>query len=414
MIGVVEAYMHLAYNLYLLGHNTEKNKHSAKLQNRLLKRLKNSNEFPGAYFESYVCAILIRAGFEVFFEDETDGNSRCDFTVTCKQSGKYYSVEAKAFRRYDTFGVTENTTRVSLNKGIKYKLHDALKKPSQFPRIIFIEVNLPEATREDSIKWTEEAVRAVQDAEGLTVDRVPTDPAFIIITNHPHQYYLEGNPGRSVVAAGYKIPDFGHSKAFSSLREMYYAKRKHIDIHNILASFKSHYEIPSTFDGSLPSETFHGNSERLVIGDTYFFEDIGDNGLIATVTSATVNKFDKLIYIGTDKGRILTRPISDDELKDYEQHPDTFFGVVHRQGARIEDPFELFEWMLNVYINTSKQRLLELMKDRPDIEQLARLSQEELAIFCCEGWVNASLQERERASLSAKSALRAEGPPTNE
>ncbi len=177
---------------------------------------------------------------------------------------------------------------------------------------------------------------------------------------------------------------------------MYYAKQKYLDIHSIIDSIKTHYDIPSTFDGSLPSEAFHGKSHRIVIGERYFFEDVGEEGMEATVTSATVSKHEKVIYVGTDNGHILTCPISDEELQDYEKHPDTYFGIVHRQGRNTEDPFELFEWMLSNYINTPKERLLEFMKDRPDIEQLKPLSQKKLAIICCEGWVNALVQKRER------------------
>ena len=47
MTGAVEAYLGLAYNLYLLAHNVE-------LQDRMIKRLKDRPNFLGAYYETYV------------------------------------------------------------------------------------------------------------------------------------------------------------------------------------------------------------------------------------------------------------------------------------------------------------------------------------------------------------------------
>jgi hypothetical protein len=397
MIGAVQAYMDLAYNLYLLGHNTVRNKFSDKLQNRLKNRLKNVDEFPGAYYESYVGAGLIKAGFEVEFGDEVSGVSACDYIVTSKSSNKKYAVEAKAIKRLGALGATRNASvSNNLERSIKNQLKDALAKPSAHPRIIFIEVNLPENITETERGWIDEAVRIVRIAENLVIKGKPTDSAYVILTNHPHHYHqTDENFGRAAVAVGFKIPDFGYGNEFGSLREMYYAKQKHIDVSNLMDSLKTHYNIPVTFDGKMPSEAFHENPQRLIIGETYHFEDIGEGGLTAKVTTATVDKLKQIIYFGTDKGHILTRPISDDELADYRRHPDAFFGAIQPQGKNIDDPFELFEWMLNSYSKTSKEKLLEFMKNHPDIENLKTMAQKEIALVYCERVVQSILQRRE-------------------
>src|SRR4030067_278150 len=63
--GVVQCYLGLAYNLYLLKHNVE-------LQQRFIHRLKDINNFQGAYYELIVANCLIRSGFELALEDESD------------------------------------------------------------------------------------------------------------------------------------------------------------------------------------------------------------------------------------------------------------------------------------------------------------------------------------------------------
>ena len=89
VIGIVGCYLGLAYSLYLLNHN-------AQLQERLVRRLKNMGTFQGAYYELIVANILIRAGFELTLEDESDGGTKhCEFSAVSKRTGRKYWVEAK-------------------------------------------------------------------------------------------------------------------------------------------------------------------------------------------------------------------------------------------------------------------------------------------------------------------------------
>ena len=46
---------------------------------------------------------------------------------------------------------------------------------------------------------------------------------------------------------------------------------------------------------------------------------------------------------------------------------------------------EIYDWFYRSYGETSKEGLLELMKNAVDIQRLKRLSQPDLAEFYCEG-----------------------------
>jgi hypothetical protein len=88
-VGIVSAYLQLAYNLYLVAHNK-------KLEERLVQRLKNPDQFLPAYYEAAVFGALIRAGFDLEFEDEADSSStHCEVTATFRKSGRNFSVEVK-------------------------------------------------------------------------------------------------------------------------------------------------------------------------------------------------------------------------------------------------------------------------------------------------------------------------------
>jgi len=128
MTGALKAYINLSYNLYLLAHNV-------KLQSRLIKRLKDKNLFNGAKYETYVAAEFIKAGFSIEMENEADGQTtHCEFTAAAHDSGKKYSVEAKARQ--------PNKETV----GIVTQLSNALSKKAEHERVVFIDMNIQNFT----------------------------------------------------------------------------------------------------------------------------------------------------------------------------------------------------------------------------------------------------------------------------
>ncbi|MFZ0853221.1 MAG: SEC-C domain-containing protein, partial [Hyphomicrobiaceae bacterium] len=137
--GVVACYLGLAYALYLLAHNVE-------LQDRLIKRLRNVGNFQGAYYELMVASILIRAGFKLTLEDETDpGAKHCEFAAVAEKTGKKYWVEAKMRSVNGLLGRTTadgGADGDALGRLIPH-LNNALAKPAKDERLIFIDVNAP-------------------------------------------------------------------------------------------------------------------------------------------------------------------------------------------------------------------------------------------------------------------------------
>jgi len=386
MTGAIQAYLNLAYYLYLLAHNTKNNEFNLTIQRKVVKDLKGRDSFPGAFYEAFVFSVLIRAGYEIKFEDQSGRmGKRCECVAIHKSTGKSFTVEAKSIRRAGSLGAIDNTTQKPLEGSLRNQLYDALSKISEHPRIVFIDLNLPMLNEQASL--ADECAEILTRAEDLTVKGKPTDPAYVFLTNFPHHYHVsEANIGQFALAAGYKLADFGHGKHFASLRAMYAAKRKHNEIHVIIDSMRTHYEIPVTYDGSLPSETYGDSSSRLRIGERYFFDDLG---LEATVTTATVDVPNKTLYAGTDNGHIITREMSDAEVSDYLKHPSAYFGQVTGNRARpITDPFEMFEWLLESYEQTPTAKLLEFMRGHPKMDQLRELAQPELLEIYCEGVVS--------------------------
>lgn len=371
MTGALQAYYGLAYNLYLLAHNVE-------LQSKLITRLKNHDQFLGAYYETSVASIVIRAGFDLILEDETDiSTSHCEFTATYRETAKKFSIEAKA----------RHGTQASPRVG--NQLYRALRKRADHQRVVFIELNVPDkASDQGLMRFVQELSRHLRDLEvRLKIDGNPAPEAYVLFTNFPYQYSLESTEFRSFgLAEGFKIPEFNFGLTLPNIREALRIREKHYEIYQLIKSFQEYSGIPSTFDGEIPDLVFGKTRTRLRIGEKYLVSDDTGKEVVGELTDAIVSDKQALGIYKLEDGRsvIVTCPLTEDELSAYQKHPDTFFGVYKPHGRRAETPLEFFDFMYKVYRKSPKQKLLDFLKDHPDFEKLQGESQEELALIYCE------------------------------
>lgn len=376
MTGAVSAYNRLAYNLYLIAHNGK------DIQTRLIARLKNKDNFQGAFFETQVAAWLIKAGFELEFEDESDRTSKhCEFTATYTATGEKYSVEAKS-REIDS----ANCSRAKVGR----KLYEALEKNANHKRLIFLDLNKPLHTKEAAEIAVDRAERIVGQSEGVKIDGEPAPAAYICITNMNDQYALDTSALAMMISfLGFKIRDF-MGVEFPSLREAARARERHWPMFQLFKSMEEHREIPQTFGGELPSEVFVSSPlPRLQIGHLYALPGPDRTEVNAKLMQATIAN-DKAHCIlqdpATNKSWVGTFDMTPDELADYAKHPDTYFGVYQRQTRNIETAMEMFDFFVNGYRDTPKERLIELLPHYADQEGLSTMSQKELVELLAESY----------------------------
>jgi hypothetical protein len=185
--GVVACYLGLAYSLYLIAHNVE-------LQARLVKRLLDPAQFQGAYYELIVANTLIRAGFTLELEDETDGESKhCEYSAVSRTTDKKYWVEAKMRSVSGILGKTDADGTKSDNplSHLSHHVTSALKKPATDDRLIFVDVNAPFNPAEgDKPAWVEKAHHALVGYEC----RHDGANAYVIVTNLPFHRMLDDSP----------------------------------------------------------------------------------------------------------------------------------------------------------------------------------------------------------------------------
>lgn len=191
--GPSAAYVQLAYDLYILDDNR-------KLQEEVLRRLKDINSFHGARYELTVAATMIRAGFDVAYEDESDNRKKHpEFVAIDKTTKETVAVEAKARRRPGLMGWLgpkdpPDTVRLSLDP----LLRNAIAKAPELPYVIFIDVNMaPEDVGQPEPAWVADARAMVQRlGHGYDSFGIFTGVPFtaLVLTNHPHDYAENGEP----------------------------------------------------------------------------------------------------------------------------------------------------------------------------------------------------------------------------
>lgn len=386
MTGAVSAYYRLAYTLYLIAHN------GIDIQTRLLSRLQNHEHFHGAFFETQVAAWMIKAGFELEFENESDrSTSHCEFTATYPSSTTQFSVEAKS-----RFPGKNNQGPKSLNVGRQLRL--ALEKQASHTRLVFLDLNHPVTSEGQAQRILNRAEHRLKSIEGLKIANQPAPPAYICLTNISDHYFLE-SPQTPVLGFfyGFKIPDF--LGTFPTIRDAVRSRERHLEMFELMRSIQKHIHIPSTFDGELPSTAFSdGKLPPMKIGQIYMAPGPDGKEVPARLSTATVDISHGEMILGFDNGWICRAPMSQAELDDYKQFPDTFFGTYLQEVQQTDTPLEQFDFMHQSYKNTPKEKLLEWMANASDFAELKDLTQAELSEIYCERCVYSRMAGQQRKS----------------
>jgi hypothetical protein len=350
---------------------------------------------------------MAKAGFRIRFEDESDSTrSHCEFTATHAETGRKFSVEAKA--------VTSASSRAGASAApprIRGKLFDALCKRADHERIIFSELNRTNLSMTGGMPdWAHDIDTELAQAEkDLTVDGAPAPAAYVFVTNRGFVHALDSVQWTEVgFACGFKISDFASRTGARTVLDLAKARERHVEMHWLRKALNTHRAIPDTFDDRLAAEAFHEDRPpRLLIGSIYLIPDERDGTVPGLLTDGAVLVSERAAY-GTYRlqdGRhvICKSPLTDAELEVYRRSPDTFFGVIKEVPKDVQEPLDCFDFHWQVYAHAPKEKLVEFMASWPDAASLAHLGQKELAQVYC-----ARLAERMWAlhsqALAAKNA----------
>ena len=189
--GQTQAYLSLAYDLYVVGDN-------ARLQTEVIRRLRDPAHFQGARYELGVAATMLRAGFTIEFEDESDSSRRHpEFVAAHRATGARVAVEAKSRRRRGVLGwVGPRPDPAAVQLSVGELLKSACEKTTDLPLIVFIDANMPpEMANKDFGRWVNELHDTLpRVAHGFGAAGVFEGVPFslLVVTNTPHDYAARG------------------------------------------------------------------------------------------------------------------------------------------------------------------------------------------------------------------------------
>ncbi len=399
MTGAARAFLNLAYNIYLIAHHTTDD----SIVSSYVSRLKNadSGNVTGALFETYAAAAFLKAGFTLVFEGEKGkavSQSHVEFVATYPKTRKKFSVEVKARARKADASVKPILEQDDIKRlRVGDKLRAALTKEVAHIRIVLIEVNVPDIIDPSTEKareltgWPAAALEQIRYQETIPFADGRVKPsAYVIVTNHAFHNNLEAiDTALQLFATGFKIPNFCPDVAFKGYYAALQAREQHAEVFALLQSLKTHYEIPSTFDGDIPELAFGGEAQpRLQFGRWYNVPMEDGREIPGRLYEATVDEANKQVIGGyqlaTGHYVWAKSPISDTELAAYRRFPETFFGeirAVNRQATTIED---LCDFFFENHKQLSKEQLLGALKQAPDYGTLLQKEQKELAAIYAE------------------------------
>jgi hypothetical protein len=141
-----------ATTLIVVGYDMYSLDRDRKLQSSLISRLTEAVSFQGALHEISVAATMIRAGFDIEFEDELDSSRKHpEFVATHRKSGIRVAVEAKSIHRAGVLGSRSGNPPPTVSTARPHKMaaqvcgqvERALPKAHDHPLYVFVDLNLP-------------------------------------------------------------------------------------------------------------------------------------------------------------------------------------------------------------------------------------------------------------------------------
>lgn len=131
-----------------------------------------------------------------------------------------------------------------------------------------------------------------------------------------------------------------------------------------------------TFDGSLPSETLHGEAPRVQIGQQYRFNG-PDGAVVGVVRGATVLDATRECYlvIETPTGQHIYREkMTDNAFEDWQENKAAYFGEIHDVSTNPQTPFGMYERFMDMFSDFDRKGLAVQCGKQPDDPTLGKTS----------------------------------------
>jgi hypothetical protein len=386
------AIFRFAYALYLIAHHDQ-------IPNLFRNRLRDETTFLPAVYEALVGAAYAVAGYELRAEEtKRDSKPKPEFSV--RRGDATYSVEAKRKSAWKSKIDPAHPDFVEeLQRFVRRELWSASRKKLPNP-VYWLELSIPRALEPDEANAIEKLVReTLRDAERtIRLDGEIPAPAYVYVTSHAFLADHRTSGFMMVMLDGFHRQVFVESPA--ELETVLSLHDTHRDAIWILDCFREVALIPTSFEG-VPAEALDAEGHpisMLRIGERTrieFPDGSAVQGIIEEATGATETAYVAIHDESDGTRRMVTVPLSPEEQRAVAAHGDLVFGKPN-SGRKLEenDWIGLYEFFLEGYRTTPRERLLSFLGDHPLKEDFAKLETEDLRRRICREWVKgATAQE---------------------
>ena len=402
--GFVSAVFRFAYALYLIAHHDV-------IPSTLIRRLRQPMEFRSAALETIVVAAFALAGYKIRMgEDKKGAGPEGEFRATSTKTGKVFDVEAKRKNGWKApVDVDDNAFQTELNLWIKRKIYVAAKKKLVNP-VYWLELSIAHFQDRSEVEKLQVLVRqALREAEGsIKVEGQIPAPAYVFVTSHAFLVDGEPNDTTFVMLEGFHI-HMAVTGERVEIEQALAARDRDRDISWILECLQKVQMVPHHFDGT-PDDLVDDNKlpfKRLQVGERLEITLPNEGSVIGTVLNVVSLGEDAVVTIWnerTHKEEILRVPLSEQEREIASTIGDVAFGNPNA-GRKIpdEDPLAIYDFFLDTYTKSSREKLLEFLEKHPRFDEFKNLSTDELRTRVCREWAKSALADHEER-LAKKSA----------
>jgi len=370
--GYISALNRLAYALYLIEHNDKPSK-------SLLRRLRLPETFDPACYEAIVEAAFALAGASIEgAEDRRSSNRKPEFFATFK-SGERYAVEAKRKASWKTpFDFDSEEFAGELKAWLRGRVYAASEKKLMKP-VYWFELSIGERLTDDDAEKLRKLVGdAIEDAETITVDRKPPQPAYVVVTNNADFANDDASDIRQfALLMGFRMDDF--RDGYVELETAMEHHDRHRPIRRVLECLIEVQQVPVSFAG-VPDELLDEKRipiDTLKIGNriSYPRKD-GSQGIgkITEITSGSEEAWAAVHDESLDEHCLIKIPLTKQEAKAAQKFGDAIFGKPDGPHENITDPLRIYDRMLEIHANYTRASLLKQLESHPLIDDFKKLS----------------------------------------
>lgn len=398
---VVSTVFRFAYALYLIAHHD-------RMPPALLKRLRQPSEFLPAVTETFSVAAFALAGFKIEMGEIKKGaGPEGEFTATSTKTGKAFNVEAKRKQGWKSeVAIDDPAFQTELKLWLQRKLYLAARKKLDNP-VYWFELSLPNIDDKPKAEKVQALVRdALRDAEkSIRISGEVPSPAYVFVTSHAFQAGFDDDTTLFMLE-GFHIPMSKNGDHVDAEQAMIERDRDR-DMAWVFECLHRVQQVPHHFDGT-PDELVGDDKrpiDRLQIGqrlEVTFDDAPSVSGLVVEAVSTGKSASIVLLNEVTGAQSIVEIPLTEDEQRAAAALGDAVFGNP-RGTKRIadDDPLALYDFLLEAYAATSREKLLEFAASHSRFAEFEALSTEDLRIRVCREWMKSILLDQQQRKAAA-------------